>query len=115
MNSPNISIGGSVNAQTVAFGDMYDSANAAVQQLERSNEGAAQTLQQVLAMLAASNVQDGRVELAQAVDAVAKSPSAENKRGLIDRIKAFGTAASVAGTAVVGIDKLIDDVQALKI
>ena len=92
---------------------MYDSANAAVQQLERSDQGAAETLQQVLAMLAASNVQSGRNELVAAVDTVAKSPSPENKKGLVQRIKDFGAAASAAGAAVVGIDKLVDAAQAL--
>lgn len=112
VNSPNVSIGGSVAAQNFVIGDMINSANGAVQQLERSDAGTAEALKQVLAMLTQSKVEGG-APVAAAVEAVAQAPTVENKKSLVDRLKDYGAKAAALGTMVTGLDGAIDAVQKL--
>ncbi len=113
MSGPSLSVGGNLNAQNVAVGDMINSANAAVQQLERSDAGAAEVLQQVLAMLRQSNVADEGGAVASAVLKVAEAPTAANKRTLVDCLKDYGAKAAAIGTVVGGLDKAVEAVQGL--
>lgn len=113
MSGPSLNVGGNLNAQNIAVGDMINSANAAVQQLERSDAGAAEALQQVLAMLRQSNVADEGGAVASAVQKVAEAPTTENKRTLVDRLKDYGAKAAAIGTVVGGLDKAMEAVQGL--
>lgn len=114
VNSPTLNVGGNLNAQTVAVGDMFNSANAAVQQLSRADQGAADALREVLKMLASASV-PGHQEVVEAVEKVAKAPSAESKKGLVDKLKDYGAKASALGSAISGFDKLIDAVQSISV
>ncbi len=109
--TPTLNIGGNLNAQNVAMGDMVNSANAAVQQLESSDAGTAQALQKVLEMLAASKLVPGRDEVAAAVEKVAQAPTQANKATLVDRIKTYASSAVAAGTLIDGIEQLVHAVQ----
>ena len=111
VTAPTLSIGGNLNAQNVAVGDMINSANAAVQQLERSDAGTAHALQQVLGMLTASKSAQRGDEVAAAVQEVAKAPTPANKATLVDKIKAYASGASAAGTLIEGVEHLIHAVQ----
>lgn len=109
--SPTLNVGGNLNAQNVALGDMVDSANAAVQQLKHSDAGTASSLQQVLAMLAASNSVQGRDEVVAAVEKVAQAPTPATKATLVEKIKAYASSASATGTLIEGVEHLIHAVQ----
>jgi hypothetical protein len=100
-------VGGNLNAQNLAGGDMIGSANAAVQQLQRSDEGAAEALKMVLDMLERSKDAPGSSEVAAAVKQVADAPTPENKKSLLERVKGWVAGAAAAGTIVTGADKVI--------
>jgi len=112
-NNASLSVGRDLNAQNVAVGDMIASANSAVQQLERSDQGTAQALQQVLAMLGNSNFEAGRADVVKAVSNVAVAPTEANKKSLLERLKDYAKAAATAGALLEGADKVIDGIQAL--
>lgn len=111
MSGPTLNVGGSLNAQNVAVGDMINSANAAIQRLERTDAGTVEVLRDVLAMLGNSPTKAGGAELVAAVEKIAKEPTAENKDGLVETLRGFGAKAAALGSAVVGIDKLIEAAQ----
>ena len=111
VTGPTLNVGGNLSAQNVAVGDMINSANAAVQQLERSDAGAAHALQQVLGMLTASKSTQGRDEVAAAVQEVAKAPTPANKATLVEKIKVFASGAAASGTLIEGVEHLVHAVQ----
>lgn len=113
MGEKNLNVSGNFAAQTVSVGDMFNSANGAVQQLQRSDEGTARALQQVLDMLERSKTVPGSDEVAEAVKLVAETPTAENKKSLLDRVKSWATGAAALGTVIEGADKVIDAVGGL--
>lgn len=113
MNSPSLKVGGDLISQNVSVGDMIGSANAAVQNLQQNDRATAAVLEQVLALLSSAAAADGAKEIADAVKEVAQAPSPENKRTLVERLKSFGAKASAAGSAIGGIDKVIEAVQAI--
>lgn len=112
-NNARLNVGGNLNAQNVAVGDMIASANSAIQRLERSDQGTAQALQQVLAMLANSNFEAGRADVVKAVNDVAAAPTEANKQSLLERLKGYAKAAVTAGALLEGADKVISGVEAL--
>ncbi len=106
-------VGRDLNAQNLAGGDMIGSANAAVQHLERSDEGTAQALKQVLAMLERAKEAPDSSAVAEAVKQVAEAPTAENKKSLLERVKGWVAGAAAAGTIVTDADKVIQAVSGL--
>lgn len=112
-NNASLNVGGSFNAQNVAVGDMIASANSAVQQLERSDQGTAKALQRVLTMLGTSNFEAGRAEVFKAVSDVATTPTESNKKSLLERLKGYAKAAATAGALIEGADKVIHGVEGL--
>jgi hypothetical protein len=113
VSETNLNVGGNFAAQTVAVGDMFNSANGAIQQLQRSDEGTARALQQVLDMLQRSKAVPGGNDVAEAVKLVAEAPTLENKKSLVDRVKSWAGAAAALGTVIEGADKVIDAVSGL--
>lgn len=109
----NFNAGRDINAQAIAGGDMIDSANAAVQHLERSDEATAKVLKEVLAFLEGSKDVPGNAEAAEAVKAVAADPSEANKKSLLERLKGYVSNAAAAGTILMAGDKVIHAVQGL--
>lgn len=116
MNSgPNFNIGGDLNAQNLVTGNMIGSANAAVQQMNRTHESAHQLLSEVLVMLQQSRIEDGKLEVAQAVKKLADNPSTDNKDGLINMLKSYGEKAAALGTSLSSLDKLVESVKQLAV
>ncbi|WP_126175385.1 hypothetical protein [Tsuneonella rigui] len=115
MNKVEFSAGRDINSQNMVAGDMINSANAAVQNLAKTDGITGKVLADVLAMLSQTEFQEGKEEVAAAVKELARAPSEAAKKTLIDRVKSFGVAAAAAGGAIGGIDKLIDAVGALPI
>ena len=115
MNKNSISAKGDINAQNLVGGNMINSAHAAVQNLQQNDKSTAQVLQKVLDMLAASPVEVGKADVADAVKTVAESPSVAAKQTLIERVKSFGIAAAAAGSAIAGVDKVVEAIASLNI
>lgn len=113
VSETNFNIAGNFSAQTVAGGDMFNSANGAVQQLQRSDEGTAQALRQVLGILERSKAVPGSDEVAKAVKLVAEVPTPENKKSLLEKLTTWVSGAAAIGTMIEGADKVIDAVGGL--
>ena len=113
VTGPTLSVGGNFNAQNVAVGDMIGSANAAVQQLERSDPSTAKALEDVLELVGQSKTTAAHADVVAAVEQIAKAPTPEHKATLVDRLKSFAATATAAGAAIGGIDKAIEAIQHL--
>lgn len=100
-NHTTFNIGRDLNAQNVAGGDMVAIANESVQQLKQDNAALADVLEQIIALTRAEGAFDKQqsTQLLQAVDAVAKDPSRENKGKLFDTLKTLAGVVSVASAA----------------
>ncbi|GJD88547.1 hypothetical protein BHAOGJBA_2067 [Methylobacterium hispanicum] len=110
----NINISGGVSAQNFVTGDMIGSANGAVQNLQANRSTDKEILSEIVSFLNSSKISDAaKQELAQKVKLVAEEPSDDNKQGLISTVKRIADAASITGTAIEGIDKIMDLVGGL--
>ena len=103
MNTNNtiFNIGGDLNAQNVAGGDMVSIANESVQQLKQDNAGLAVVLEQIIALARQGGVftTEQSTELLGAVDAVAKEPTKENTGKLLETLRTLAGVVSVASAA----------------
>jgi hypothetical protein len=111
MVGPNVTIGGNVNAQNIAFGDMINSAHSAVQHLKNSDQITAAVLDRVLMALRDTEIEPERAEVVAAVKEVASAPSAKSKITLFEKLTDYGRKAACLGNALCGFDKLIQSVQ----
>lgn len=108
--------GRDINANNLVGGDMYHSANAAVQQLSRTDETSAEALRAILEMIRDTKAPDeAKAKVLEATTAMAEAPTEAAKRGLIDTLVAYGKKAAEVGEAITGIDKLIEAVREIVI
>lgn len=106
--------GGDMTAQTIAGGNMINSANAAVQTLSQERAAQKELLESILSVLkeGAGFPEGGSEAVAAAVEEIAKDPSPKNKMGLFGALKALASGAGMATSLVENIGGLADAVQA---
>lgn len=94
-------IGRDLNAQNVAGGDMIAIDNESVQSLRQSEPDVAEVLEQIIALTREQGVltREHSTQLLEAVNAVAKEPTKENKGKLLDKLKTAASVVSVASAA----------------
>ena len=100
-NNTTFNIGRDLNAQNVAGGDMVAIANESVQQIKLDNVALAEVLEQIIALTreqGAFTIEQS-AELLEAVDAVAKQPTRESKKKLLDTLKTLAGVVNVASAA----------------
>ena len=112
--SSKISAGRDINAQNVAGGDVFATANTAVQRLatDRSSEKA--LLTQVLDYASSGSVSPDEASLiSNRVKAVAEEPTNANRIGLLETLKTVAEGTAAVGTAGAGLAGLIEAVAHL--
>jgi len=99
------SAGGDINGQILAGGDVVNSANAAVQNLDQSRSADQKVLSEVLSWLAKAQLPEAeRDAVAKAVQSVTDDPKKDNKINLLNIIqnisKGVGAVSTLAPTLV---------------
>ncbi|MCA0338869.1 MAG: hypothetical protein LCH99_03970 [Proteobacteria bacterium] len=107
VNGPTFNVGGNLSVQNLVTGDMIDSANGAVQNMNNASANDKEVLEAVLNFVRANNVpgEDGK-EIVTVVEATAKDPSKENKQRLLGLVKGLAEGTKLAGVAVTEAAKI---------
>lgn len=93
-----IKVGGNLQAQNVAAGDMVDSAHNAVQNIQSVRAADKEVLDQVLQFLRSADPSEPAVRDAYAaLENAANNPIGENKKGLLSSLRKLGPVASAGG------------------
>ncbi|WP_017958718.1 HEAT repeat domain-containing protein [Rhizobium leguminosarum] len=91
---------GNLSAQNLVVGDMINSAHNSVQKLQ-TNSTDREILEAVLKFITDAKLPDeDRMKLVEAVEVVAKDPSAKTKGNLLSVVKGIADGAKLAGSAV---------------
>lgn len=107
VNGPTFNVGGNLSVQNLVTGDMIDSANGAVQNMNTASANDKEVLEAVLNFVRANNLsgEEGK-EIITVVEATAKDPSKGNKQRLLGLVKGLAEGTKLAGVAVAEAAKI---------
>jgi hypothetical protein len=109
VSAPTFNAGRDIKANNIVAGDMINSANAAIQRMDRDGADWQDFLIKVMEMLRQSQgTEDQKAEVAKAVKEMAEDPNEETKKGIVARLAGYAKKAALVGTAIADVDKLIE-------